>query len=206
MHPAAHSMDRRHANAAIIAPRPLPRCSAIPNQGYWKHRDRDILAEIQWMARRGSIAVIPVPDDAKGIEGFSPFPAGWRAYGFNVPASGVLHVRLHHPNEGWFSLKLVDKWGGQEKGMLQVPIYTGNPEVTYTNPFKEPRAVFVIVDDPGWMSGEKNLYTLSLEKSWKPSEYLDANKLVAAGIWAVKPSDAPAPVPEKKVVPAEKKG
>jgi len=142
------------------------------------------------MSRRGAIPVVAVPADAAGIEGYSQFPAGWRAYGFLVPPEGKLHVRLHHPNEAWFNLKLLNKWGGQEKGMVQTPAVTGNPEVTYTNPSPESKSVYVLVDDPGWMSGEKNRYTLSLDKSWKASEQQEAGPSLATGVWGLRAQDS----------------
>jgi hypothetical protein len=105
-------------------------------------------------------------------------------------------VRLHHPSEGWFSLKLLNKWGGQEKGMIQTPYITGNPEVTYTNPSAEANAVFVVVDDPGWMSGERNLYTLKFEKSWKTQGKSSPETSMAMGVWGAQPQGVLKPLPQ----------
>jgi hypothetical protein len=140
------------------------------------------MAEIQSMARRGAIAVHPIGDDANEFKGVSNIPAGWIAYGFRVPPGEKLHVRLNHTNEGWFRLSMVNKWGVQELGMLQNVIPTGNPEVGYTNFTKEPRSVYVIVDDPGWMSSKADPFNMKVSRSWdstkKPVEVP-----IASGIW-----------------------
>ena len=79
-------------------------------------------------------------------------------------------MRLHHPNEGWFRLVMVDRWGQLREGMLQNLIPTGNPEVSYTNPREAPNTVYVIVDDPGWMSSTGNPFTLNVDRSWDPAK------------------------------------
>jgi len=167
----------------------------MPGPTYWK--SRDLFAEIHWMARRGCIEVVPVPETVGTVKDFSLVGSGWKSYGFRVPAGEKLHVRLHHSNEGWFRLQMVNKWGNLEEGMLKNLIPTGNPEVTYTNPSKETRNVYVIVDDPGWMSSKENPYTLAIERSWDPAKTpVDNNKVpIAVGIWA-----------EKKSISADQKG
>lgn len=135
------------------------------------------------MARRGHIRVIPVDPEATEITGYTDYPAGWIAYGFVVAPKGKLHVRLHHSNEGWFRLAMMNKWGTLEAGMLQNLIPTGNPEVTFTNPTDQVKAVYVVVDDPGLMSTKDNPFTLKIERSWDPKEkHPDAT--VVQGIWA----------------------
>ena len=64
---------QRPASFRIVEARPMARCTSAPNPEYWQRRD--IMAEIQWMARRGSIAVHPVAEDAKAIEGSAY--SGW---------------------------------------------------------------------------------------------------------------------------------
>lgn len=158
------------------------RCYVLPTPAYW--RQRDIMAEIQYMARRGSIAVHPVGEDQAEFTGVSDYPAGWTAYGFRVPAGENLHVRLTHSNEGWFRLGMVNKWGSLEEGMLQNLIPTGNPEVTYRNPSKETRSVYVIVDDPGWMSSKANPFTMKVTRSWDPAQKNVNDAPIVTGIWA----------------------
>lgn len=173
----------RPATNAIITPRAWERCTIQPTPQVWQRRD--LMAEIQSMARRGFIAVHPVGEDIDELLGVSDFPSGWKAYGFAVPPGEKIHIRLTHPNEGWFRLAMVNRWGGLEKGMLQNLIPTGNPEVSYTNYFKEPRCVYVIVDDPGWMSGQANPFKMTVVRSWDPAKKkIDAP--VVTGIWAQK--------------------
>lgn len=174
----------RPASNDIIVPRPMPRCMERPTPNYWRHRD--IMAEIQAMARRGFIAVHPIGEDIKEFAGFSDYPAGWIAYGFRVPAGESIHVRLRHSNEGWFRLAMMNKWGSLEQGMLQNLIPTGNPEVKYTNPTKEARSVYVLVDDPGWMSTQANPFTVGVTRSWDPAKLKVNDAPIVTGIWAQK--------------------
>ena len=186
----------------VFMPGATGRFAAMPTPASWGQRD--LMTQIQVMARRGFIPVLPA-GDAKEIQGFSYVPAGWITYGFLVPGRQKLHVRLYHPNTGWFRLLMVDKWGQQYMaGMLKNKIFTGNPEVTYENPSKLAMAVYVIVDDPGWMSSPKDLFTLKVDRSWDPAA-VPAPKLPEVhGIWAkVEPTPAPAatPGPEPAPVP-----
>lgn len=174
----------RQSSPRIIEARPMVRCTVAPNPDYWQRRD--IMAEIQWMARRGSISVHPVGEEIKAMDGYAWFPAGWVAYGFCVPAGDSLKVSLEHPNRGWFRLMMVNKWGGLEEGMLQNVLHTYEPVVTYTNPSKETRAVYVIVDDPGWMSSKENPFNLSITRSWEPGQKKVDDAVVVTGIWAKK--------------------
>jgi hypothetical protein len=165
----------------ILAPRAMARLLAEPSQAFWP--TRDLLQEIQYLSRRGFIPVTPGLD-APAITGSCWFPSGWRAYGFVVPAKEKLHVRLHHPNEGWFRLVMVDRWGQIREGMLQNLIPTGNPEVSYTNPREAANTVYVIVDDPGWMSSPADPFTLKVDRSWDPAKAQAPALPPVHGIWA----------------------
>lgn len=156
------------------------------------------MAEIQAMARRGFIAIHPVEGGTDEFSGVCDYPAGWIAYGFRVPAGEKIHIRLRHPNEGWFRLVMVNKWGGLDQGMLQNLIPTGNPEVTFTNPTRETRNVHVIVDDPGWMSSKANPFTLKITRSWDPGKHPMDGTPIVTGIWAEKSK-----VPQPNPVPTE---
>lgn len=189
----------RPATNAIITPRAMERCTVMPHREFW--RRRDIMAEIQAMARRGFIAVHPVGEDLSEFTGVADYPAGWTAYGFRVPPGENIHVRLNHSNEGWFRLAMVNKWGSLEPGMLQNLIPTGNPEVKYRNPTDKPRSVYVIVDDPGWMSTTANPFSMKVTRSWDPTKKKVDTAPIVTGIWAQKkeeakpdsaPKDAPA--------------
>ncbi len=172
------------APARIVVPRYMPRCAQFPDWAFWGHRD--IMAEIQWHARQGYIPVSSIPDEEKEMAGVSEFPAGWKAYGMVVPPGGKLHVRLSHVNQGWFRLAMVTKCGNLGPGMLQNLIPTGHPEVRYTNPTKETQAVYVIVDDPGWMSSKAFPYFLTIDRDWDPAQ-VDKEIKPAQGIWAGDP-------------------
>jgi hypothetical protein len=145
-----------------------------------------ILDSIKLTARKiGIIQALRIPDELTIVKGMAERPAGWTAYAFAVPGKGTLRVTLSHPNEGWFRLLMMDKWGGLEKGMLQNVVYTGKPQVSFKNPGNEPRMVFVVVDDPGWMSSETSLYSLTIDRDWEPGT-LDPKSLVPeAGVWAI---------------------
>lgn len=172
------------AGAPLAIYRPI-RQYTPPDRFWWA--DHDIMAEIRWIARRGYLPVTPVAEGISELNGTADFPSGFKAYGFVVPAGAKLHVRLHHSNEGWFRVAMVNKWGDLGAGMLQNRIPTGNPEVSYTNPGKEAQAVYVLVDDPGWMSSTAYPYTLEVQRDWEPGKADTKGAKVVEGIWASNP-------------------
>jgi len=180
-------------------------CKTMPDSKVWERRDQDILSMIQLMARRGSITV-QSGGDAAEFTGVSDRPAGWTAYEFRVPPGENIQVRLNHSNEGWFHLRTVNKWGDLEPGMLQNLIPTGNPEVKYRNPTDQPRCVYVIVDDPGWMSTKANPFSMKVARSWDPAKVKIDTTPIVNGIWAVKKVESkasPATFDAKGEVPPE---
>lgn len=156
-------------------------CPFIPNTLFWGHRD--LMAEIQFMSRQGFVACTRVADDATEVTDYSDFPQGWKGYAFVVPANGTLHVSLNHTNRGWFRLVMMNKWGDLQAGMLQNLIPTGKPEVTFKNPKNEAQAVYVVADDPGWMSSKAYPYQLTVERSWDPATVDLKDVKVAMGVW-----------------------
>jgi len=163
----------------------LNRCTEMPNSRFWSQRGYDIMAWIKLMARRGPIAVFP-GGDTEEFKGATERPAGWTAYEFQVPPGENIHVRLHHTNEGWFHLRMVNKWGTEEPGMLQNHIPTGNPEVKYRNPTDKPRCVYVIVDDPGWWSTKENPFSMKVARSWDPATVKVDHSPAVRGVWALR--------------------
>ncbi len=153
----------------------------LPNTYFWGHRD--LMAEIQFMSRQGFVPCTRVADDALEVTDYSNFPQGWKGYAFVVPAKGTLHVSLNHVNRGWFRLVMMNKWGDLQAGMLQNVIYTGKPEVTFKNPKDEAQAVYVVADDPGWMSSKAYPYQLTVERSWDPATVDLKDVKVAVGVW-----------------------
>jgi hypothetical protein len=155
------------------------------------------------MARRGNIPVIPMGEGVATFQGNSMLPAGWIAYGFRVPAGENLKVSLDHPNRGWFRLMMVNHWGALEEGMLQNVVHTYEPVVTYKNPTKNDRAVYVIVDDPGWMSTAKYPFTMTVTRSWDPTQKKVDNTPIVTGIWAQKKEEPKAEAGSKDSAPAK---
>ena len=167
-----------------------------------------ILDSIKLTARKiGIIQALRIPDELTIVKGMAERPAGWAAYAFVVPGRGTLRVTLSHPNEGWFQLLMLDRWGGIAKGMLPNLVHKGKPQVSFKNPENSVQLVFVIVDDPGWMSSEDSLYSLAIDRDWEPGTF-DPKVVPESGVWAVvepivKVEDAvaasvpaaPAPVP-----------
>ena len=141
---------------------------------------------------------VAIPGDATRIEGFSQFPAGWRAYRFMVPAGGKLHVLLHHSREGAFRLGLLNKWGNRVAGTI--PKYTGRPEIAYTNHFKETSAVYLLVDDPSWAANCNAPYILDVDKSWR--FVVKAQVVPVDGVWREEPENFLTAVNPDSVSPA----
>ena len=166
----------------IVMPRATERCSIIPTEDTWRHRD--LMAEIQAMARRGFIPVLNVAGDIDALQDYAFFPAGWKAYGFVVPPGGELEVHLDHPNLGWFRLAMVNKWGSLQRGMLQNLIPKGTPMVTYKNFEKTSQQVFVIADDPGWMSSKQTPYKITVKRTCDAKKEGPGNLPQVLGIWA----------------------
>lgn len=195
----------------VLAPPPLERHRNPMTGAAWQRRD--IFKEMQRMARQGFIPVVPVGGQIDSLRDVAYFPAGWKAYGFVVPAKGELEVRLDHPNLGWFRLMMVNKWGGLQEGMLQNLIPKGTPVVTFKNPKNSPQQVFVIADDPGWMSSRQYPYTISVKRSWDGKLESPDAMPQTVGIWAkhgevvpkADPSrtEAPKPAPEPDAAPAK---
>jgi hypothetical protein len=159
-----------------------------PTLDQWKFRD--ILAELKAMARRGFIAVNPISDDMAAFTDVPDLPAGWKAYGFCVPAGEKLHISLNHSSEGWFRLMMVNQWGNVDKGMLENLIPTGNPEATFTNFTHESKSVYLIVDDPGYRATAANPFSVKIERSWDPAKKKVDGAAIVKGIWAQKTTEA----------------
>jgi hypothetical protein len=177
---------RLYPGTRTVIPPAFVRCSTIPNVGYW--RTRDIMAEIQWLSRRGFVPVSPIGDSVDLLTDYAQAPAGWRGYGIAVPAGGTVQVEVQHPKLGWFRLMLVDKWGTPGPGMLQAAIAHQPVLVTYKNPGKEATAIYIVVDDPGWWSDAKNPYTLAVRRDWDPAKTDLSHVKMVAGLWGATPS------------------
>jgi hypothetical protein len=170
----------------VVVPPAWHRCTTFPTGFYW--RQRDLMAEIQWLSRRGFVPVTALGDTVEALTDYVQVPSGWRAYGVSVPAGGTVQIEVQHSNLGWFRLMLVDKWGRPGPGMLQAAIAPQPILVTYKNPGKEATAVYVIVDDPAWWSDAKNPYTLAIRRDWDPARVDLSGVKMVAGLWGASPS------------------
>lgn len=210
----AGAVDRPGPGGKAGVPRASPFREFLPakrlteqprDEAYWRMRVPDLIDQIQANARRGPLVVFPVPPESTEVRGWSNFPAGWACYGFVVPPAGTLKVSLFHPNRGWFRLRGANKWGRLEGGMESFALHRLDPVVIYTNPGSNPRPVYIIADDPGWMSYAQNPYRLEIERSWDPKANPEDRSLMNQGIWVQGerwqvpvPKNAPQPtVPDK---------
>lgn len=169
-----------------VVPPGWDRCTSIPDLGYW--RRRDLMAEIQWLARRGFIPVTPLGDGVDTLTDYVQMPSGWRAYGISVPAGGTVRIEVQHGKLGWFRLMMMDKWGQPGPGMLRAANALQPVLVAYKNPHKEATAIYVIVDDPAWWSDARNPYTLVISRDWDPAKTDLSGVKMVAGLWGASPS------------------
>jgi hypothetical protein len=136
------------------------------------------------MARHGAVPIKAIGDLSE-LDDYSWVPAGWRGYGMVVPPRGEVKVSLEHPNRGWFRVAMCNKWGNLEVGMLQNVVHTFEPVVTYKNPTDKAHPIYIIVDDPAWMSSPGRPYHLSIQRNWDPSKEPTEPLKLVEGIWAV---------------------
>jgi hypothetical protein len=184
--PARAASVYLYPGTRTVVPPGWVRCATLPNAAYW--RQRDILGEIQWLSRSGFIPVSAIGNQVETLSDYAQWPAGWRAYGVSVPAGGTLQVEVQHPNQGWFRLLMVDKWGQPGPGMLQAAAALQPVLVTYKNPGKEATAIYVIVDDPAWWSDAKDPYTLVIRRDWDPAMTDLSQVKMVSGLWGATPS------------------
>ena len=108
---------------------------------------RDLDWVIRNRARHGvNIPAVAVPEGSCRIADQISDLAGWKAYRIEVPGHGGFKVRLRGTHEAWFLVKVLNRWGRMEQGMLQNRIPTGNPEASYQNPDGKPKTVYIVVD------------------------------------------------------------
>lgn len=123
-------------------------------------------ARIRTQARRaGTIQpAVALPPGSLMVKDKVADVSGWKAYRVEVPAGGSIHMRLKGLHQGWFLVRTVNKWGMLEEGMLQNEIKTGNPEARYTNPTREAKTVFFVVDTTE-LNTQGEEYTLEVTTS-----------------------------------------
>ncbi|HJV23537.1 MAG TPA: hypothetical protein VJ570_12615 [Holophagaceae bacterium] len=177
--PALPPMRNRLADSVgYVSFQPRVRCTVLPTEMYW--RRHDLMWEIRSHARRGFIPVMPFPDDTAAFSHYAMYSTGWRVYGFLVPPGGTVRVDLEHAKPGWFRTLWCDKWGEYRPGMK---VKVGDPSALYQNPETTVQAVYLVVDDPGQWSSEKDPYVLKVQRSWDPKALNAEGVTLAAGIW-----------------------
>jgi hypothetical protein len=169
----------------------LPRLKKIPTLHYWDVRYSQIYYDLGRLSRKGYIPVTAVPSNVYDITDYAAMKsagkyAGWKGYGFIVPPNESIAISLNHPNKPWFRLLICDKWGDPVPGALgslhpQPPV----PKLTCTNHSREAKVIYVIVDDPGWMSDEGNPYSLEVARSWNPDLFPEDLSSIVSGIWGL---------------------
>ena len=175
-----------YTGTRIIVPPAWERCRIQPDLHYWQ--GRDLMAQIQWLSRKGYLPVTPVGVGVNALADYTQRPAGWRAYGVAVPAGGRIQVEVHHPKLAWFRLMLVNKWGDVGPGMMRAAFAPQPVMVTYANPGKEATAVYIIVDDPAWWSDKDAPYTLTFRRDWDPLKVDLSHVAMVSGLWGASPS------------------
>jgi hypothetical protein len=176
----------RQVRDAPAQPAPLPRLDRQPTQSVWHWRRREIFRWI--IAQRGFIPVTAVPSGISQMTDFATKKAagqqaGWKGYGLVVPPKESVTFNLSHPNRPWFRLIICDKWGGNVPGGLSSIMPQPVPRLTYTNPGHGTETIYLIVDDPGWMSNEFSPYTLEMARSWNPDLFPEDLGGVTKGFW-----------------------
>jgi hypothetical protein len=170
-------------------PKPLPTLKNIPSPLQWEQRYRRISHNIGRMSNKGFIPVTAVSSNVYDITDHAINKsagkcAGWKGYGFIVPPGESISINLSHPNKPWFRMLICDKWGDPVPGALgslhpQPPL----SKLACSNQSREAAVIYVIVDDPGWMSTETSPYTLMIARSWNPDLFPEDLSKIVSGIW-----------------------
>jgi hypothetical protein len=167
-------------------PNPLPKRKVFPTPDYWLWRYNKIYRGIS--AQKGFIPVTAVSSGTFQLTDYAIKKtawrnAGWKGYGLVVPPKESVTFNLYHPNRPWFRLIICDKWGGAVPGGLSSLMPQPVPKLTYTNPGHETETIYLIVDDPGWMSYEYSPYTLEMARTWNPDLFPEDLSTIVRGIW-----------------------
>jgi len=190
----AEKRERRlaeNARIGVVPAPPMRRLKEPPTAHYWRWRYNKIFRSISSCG--GFIPVTAVPSSVSNLTDFTVKKAagkyaGWKGYGLVVPPKESVTFNLYHTNMAWFRLIICDKWGGAVPGGLGSLMPQPVPRLTYTNPGFEPETIYLIVDDPGWMSSEESPYTLEMARSWNPDLFPEDLGAVVRGIWGVEPT------------------
>jgi hypothetical protein len=119
--------------------------------------------QIRSAGRRSPLPCVAVPAGDVTIEHAVSQPAGWMTYRVETAPWETVKARLRGGHEAWFAMKVVNKWGELEEGMLQNRIHTGNPEASFLNRTQLARTVFFVVDTTTIFNGAEP-YTLTFTR------------------------------------------
>jgi hypothetical protein len=109
-------------------------------------KEPDLMVLSRHRARTLNVPTLAIPSIPVTVEDKIGEIAGWKAYRVEAPPKGVVNARLHSANEGRFRVYTMNRWGGQEQGMVRAHFPAGVPGATYTNPKAEKSTVFFLVD------------------------------------------------------------
>jgi hypothetical protein len=167
----------------------MSRLKTLPTHAYWHWRYSKFY---RWATTQtGFIPVTAVPSSVSQLTDYAikkttghPWNhAGWKGYGLVVPPGESVTFNLYHPNRPWLRLIICDKWGGAVPGGLGSLMPQPVPRLTYTNPGHATETIYLIVDDPGWMSHEYSPYTLEIARTWNPDLFPEDLGNIVRGIW-----------------------
>ena len=122
--------------------------------------------QIRSAGRRSPLPCVAVPAGDVSIDHAVSQPAGWMTYRVDAAPWESVKARLRGDHEAWFAVKVVNKWGELEEGMLQNRIHTGNPEGSFLNRTGKARTVFFVVDTTTIFNGAEP-YTLTFTRETK---------------------------------------
>jgi hypothetical protein len=161
---AAPPQDLPEVDAKTLPGVPGPLVPHYPDPSRGPGSD-SMEAALRIRARRGvNIPAVALPPGSLRLKDHIADLSGWRAYRIEVPAGGGFKVRLHGVHEAWFVVKVLNRWGALEEGMLQNRIPTGNPEASYRNPKAGTATVFIVVDTT-MTSVQGEEYTLTVTRN-----------------------------------------
>jgi hypothetical protein len=149
-------------------PGPMTGTSALRDLSNLPGDSRMDLAIRRSARRTPTVPAVAVPAGDLAIRHAVPFAAGWMAYKVEAAPGERIQARLAGVHEGWFKVRVVNRFGDLGEGMLQNLIQTGNPEASYQNPGKAAVTVFFVVDTTVKLSGDEP-YTLSFRRQPAPA-------------------------------------
>ncbi len=134
----------------IRVPGPLVDHRVDPSR--WPGRSNGL--DFRRIARQSSaIPAVSAPIEESIIEDKIQDQAGWKAYRFDIPPRSSYEFSIKADRISWFSLRVINKWGQIEVGMLQNIIQRGYPYASYINDTNKTKTIFVVLD-----TTEENLF------------------------------------------------